>query len=137
MNTLISNRTAISSLHSYVLVKSEIVKLKKVKRIANDAIRDYLHRQNIFVIRTYLSGFVKSRIIAYKSKGVLDTNRAEQLSNFLYHLQTYKPKQHYKFYEFILNWETLITSCLPVNKDISHDKVHSVLASCNKYSMPF
>lgn len=137
MNTLISNRYPVGPAHSMMLFKSELVGLNTVCKVKNTEIDKFLHEQNIHVIRTYLNGYLFSRITAYEKKGYYYSERVQKLKNLLHHVTSFRVTSPVKFYLFILKWESLLLNSLPVKENKSHEKIQAIIDSCNKHSMPF
>lgn len=133
MNTLITNIHPIGASASKVLFKSDFNEMHTVLTLQNDKIEHVCHVQNTNVMREYLRGFVKSRVIAYTKKGVHYDSRRQKLDNLLHHLEVFKPRDPKRFYAFVLSWESLLINSLPLREDISHTKINSIIANCNKH----
>lgn len=132
MNTLIYNTQQTGATYTIVKVASEIdTSFHKFVRVKISDLDNFLHIQNIKIIRNYLQGFIKRRLIAYNKKHVYCQTRIKQLNILLSYLQKTE-NNHYRFYSIVIKWEDLLLNSLPYVEDISHEKIKSIIENCNK-----
>lgn len=115
-------------------LKSLINQWKETRVIFKSGKERTLNAVRVYLIRTYLKGYLASRLRALESKGYRDSAKYKSIYNLKHYVETKHPHGKPTAYmAWIARRADTLRGSLPKEVNKSHEKVESILKVCSQY----